>query len=280
MEVSGLDISDLRLRLVRIQKGRKVVLLRKVKELNVPTGCIEDGLIKNKKNIIKLLKTLRRENRSPEIAACLPEKQSFLRVIEVSDKEDVMKAFARHLPFELNSVYTDYTYLGEEKYLAGACKKELVDTYMEVLEASGFYPLKLEVETESVARCVPVQEPTLIADLGLARSSFVMTQNGIAQFSTSFPSLIKEKDAQHILEKELTRILAYCEDHLEKELCPRNIYLCGSGADEKICSVLKTALPLSCKILDLKKFLKKGQNLSPAFATAFGLALGMEESYA
>lgn len=272
MEASGLDISDLKLRLVKIKKAQRVFVLKKAKELDVVSGLIKDGLIVKKDEVVKLLKKLRKANKGKEIIACLPEKQSFIKIIEAEENQ-VMTEFAKHLPFPIEEVYLDWKKLNKNKFLVGACRQELVKNYLDVLRRAGFHPIKLEIEAETLARVLHQKSPCLIIDLGLARTTFVMAYEDIAQFTTSFPSVLQEKNSKEILQREISQLLSFCEEHLNHSHCPQEIILCGSGAKETNLKLIAEISKLPTRLGDFRRFFKRPPQLSLAFTTAFGLAL-------
>lgn len=242
----GLDISDLKLRLVQLQKNFKKIKIISFGEISVPEGYIVNGLIKEKDKVAELIKKLKSEVQGRRIfqkrvIACLPEKQSFLKVELLKDTlpETITQAMKKDLPFALEEVYFDSHILHQQKdytiMAMGACKKQIVDSYLETLDKAGLIPEVLEIEAEAIARTLlppKTTEPTLIIDLGHARTTLIIFFDNSVQFTTSFNSVINSTGLDLMqLTGYIEQIINFYTGHLEKhEQVLKNILLCGSGA--------------------------------------------------
>ncbi len=110
-------------------------------------------------------------------------------------------AIKKHLPFDASedeNLYLDWQFVptinqeeGVSKILAGAAPKKIVDDYMAMFGNLGLYVVALEIEALSIARAMVtankkyIDEARALLDIGAARSSLIVYDNDIMQFSTS-----------------------------------------------------------------------------------------------
>jgi type IV pilus assembly protein PilM len=240
----GLDISDLSLKLIQLQKFRNEIKLYAFNEMSVPVGYIVSGMIKNSKGVVELIQkiiktSLGNKILTSNVVVSLPETKTFIKLIEISQvdnkkfKEVIKEEIGRHIPLADEEIYFDWQIIqkiiknNEQKIqiLIGAAPKNIVDSYTDILKKAGLTPQVFEIEACAIVRNL-IQEkndmPQIILDLGASRSSLIIYNNGTIQFSISIP-LSGEKITQKIAEKlEIT--LAQAEK--AKRIC---------GFDEKKC---------------------------------------------
>jgi len=214
----GLDIGDLSVKLVQIEnqsflKGKPVYNLKNYRSIDLPPGLIVNGELQKpeevRRRIMYLLKGRGKEKpiTSPWVVAALPETQSFIKLIKTitpaSDliEEDIKALAKKHIPYDDDgSYYIQWQIMpdqenSEEKtrILIGAVPKRIADSYTYLLESLGLGVVALEVEALSVARAMITankeyeNEARGLLDLGATRSSFVVYDHDIIQFSTSLP---------------------------------------------------------------------------------------------
>ncbi|MFH1597636.1 MAG: type IV pilus assembly protein PilM [Patescibacteria group bacterium] len=199
----GLDFSDYILRIVQFFKLRGDIKLRAYGEIKIPPGLIQNGIIKNEDKVAKsikdLLKNLQGKVTGHNVVACLPEKTSFIKVIDLPEAETniegiVKKDLPNHIPLSLNEVYYDWQNLGKSgnnsRILIGASPKIIVDGYVRTLEKANLVPYALEIESVAITRCLSkIKEKSngaqIIIDLGFDRSTIILAENDEVMFTTS-----------------------------------------------------------------------------------------------
>ncbi len=202
----GLDISNGSLRLAQMQKKGKKIFLRAYNEIKLPKNCIVDGQIEDQKSFLlnfnKLIKTRMGHTRlSKQVVCSLPEAKTFLKHVTIEAYEDceieekIKEAIAQHLPLGIEEIYYDsqIVKINENKLdvLIGASPKKIVDSYMTVLEDSGFIPIILEVEAASISRIVielngDVQ-PHIVIDIGATWTGLFLYDENTIKFTISLP---------------------------------------------------------------------------------------------
>jgi type IV pilus assembly protein PilM len=240
----GLDISDLSLKLIQLQKFKNEIKLYASNEMSVPAGYIVSGVIKNPEGVIELIQktiktSLGNKILTSNVVVSLPETKTFIKLIEISQVENkklkkvIKEEISRHIPLTNEEIYFDWQIIkkitknNEKKIqiLVGAAPKNIVDSYTDILKKAGLTPQVFEIEACAIVNNL-IQEkndiPRIILDLGASRSSLIIYNNRTIQFSISI-SLSGEKITQKIAEKlEIT--LAQAEK--AKKIC---------GFDEKKC---------------------------------------------
>ena len=203
----GLDISDLSVKAVQLQKKKEGFSLSSFGEFQVPAGVIERGQIKQEKELADILKRIRSEVQgekiqTPYVVASLPEEQAFLQVIQLPRmNEEELKSAVRfeaenYVPYSLDTMEIDFEqvapvvdHLNHVDVLLAALPKTTVDSYVAVLKAAGLIPLALEIESSAVTRALIQNEtapvPVLVVDLGATRTSFIVFAGYGLRFTAS-----------------------------------------------------------------------------------------------
>ena len=208
-EAFGLDISDVSLKIVNLERRRGDLNLASIGETQIKEGVIRNGEIKDKESLIKSVKLAIAEAKGKKISTkyvvvSLPEKKSFLQVIQMPKilKEDLKSAVIfeaeNYIPLPIEEVYLDsqivepvVNHLDHYDVLISALPKKMVDPYVECLKAAGLEPLALEIESLSIARSLVKDEltssPVLLIDFGATRTSLIVFSGHSLRFTFSIP---------------------------------------------------------------------------------------------
>lgn len=179
----GLDISDLSLKLVQLDRVRDKIKIQALSKLNLPKGVIENGEIKNKSELVKAVKKIISapmygKVSSGEVVACLPESKTFIKLIEINKSPNALadvvgNEIEKHVPLAAEEIYYDWQIIEElpDKYfvLIGAAPKNIVNQYTEMLDETKLSPVALEIEPVAICRCLlkeeaPNQKPKPFAE--------------------------------------------------------------------------------------------------------------------
>jgi type IV pilus assembly protein PilM len=208
-EAFGLDISDLSLKIAKLEKTKDFLKLASFGETEIPPGVIEGGEIKDEKSLGEIIKKSLSEVKGKKlkakyVIASLPEEKSFLDIIQIPlmKKEEMEEALRfeaeNHIPIPLDEVYFDFekieTIFNHSRYqevLIAACPKKVIDAYLRALKGAGLFPLALEVESLSIVRALVKKEkvfpPLLIIDFGGTRTSFIIYSGRSLRFTSTIP---------------------------------------------------------------------------------------------
>lgn len=208
-EVFGLDLSDLSVKVIQVEREGKSEKIRSYGSLDIAPGNIEDGKIINKEKVAELIKEAIKKSgpgkiNTKKVICSVPESKAFLRIINIPQLEGSEAAEAvkwemeASIPLSIDQVYFDWQFLnlddkGKKNILTVAVAKEIIDDLMAVLKMAGLEVYGLEVESIASARSLIDQEKTadkstsLIIDLGSQRTSFIITVKDVPCFTSSIP---------------------------------------------------------------------------------------------
>lgn len=256
----GLDVSDISLKLMQFGKNREVTAYS---DNPVPKGLVASDMIKDAKSLVGVIKEAVAHPKFgrivlPYVVASIPETKSFVREIQMPAMTEAEAAEAvpweaeQYIPMPISSVYLDWvilnpasspSYQGEEREGVGkmtvlitAAPKDYVDDYVRILKEAGLRPLALEVESQATARSLVsadyAKEAVLIVDIDAIRTSMIIFDRGVLQFTSSLP--IAGNAFTEAIAKALTVDLAKAET-LKRE--------CGLDPAREKGAVRKALLP-------------------------------------
>jgi len=206
-ETFGLDISDLSLKIIKLNKKRKGFDLASFGEQKIKPGVIEAGEVKDEDALIEAIQEgiskVKGERLKTKYVICsLPEEQSFLKVIQMPQLKDkdlkmaVQYEAENYVPFPRDEVYLDSqvilpmrNHLDHKDVLLIAFRKAVVDPYVYCLKKAGLQPVALELESSSIARALikdeSVSQPTLLIDFGKTNTGFIIFSGNSLRFTGS-----------------------------------------------------------------------------------------------
>lgn len=198
-------MSDSSLKLMQFGEGGEVTAYS---DIAVPKEAGASDTIKDPKQLIAAIRRAVAEPRFgkvvlPYVVASIPETKCFVRVIQMPKMTEDEAAEAvsweaeQYIPMPIGSVYLDWLILGggdeggKMKVLITAAPKDYVDDYVRVLKEAELRPVALEVESAATARSLVSaqysKEAVLIADIDTVRTSFIIFDRGVLQFTSSLP---------------------------------------------------------------------------------------------
>ncbi len=209
----GLDISDYSLKLIQLNKGgRDSINIQAISKVELPKGLIDGGEIINKIKVIEAIKTLldkplKGKISSRDVVACLPETKTYLKLIEIERSPNninqvIESEIEKHIPVSVDDIYYDWQIIestrGADKVLIGACPKNIVNQYIEVLKEAKLSIVGLEIEAVAITRALlkeeapklkktQTRENYLIIDIGKKRTSMVVYSKNSPFFTLSLP---------------------------------------------------------------------------------------------
>lgn len=208
-EAFGLDISDLSLKIVNLEKKKDKFSLACFGETALKPGLIDGGEIQNEKELSRMIKEAivnvkGKTIKTEYVIASLPEEKAFLQVIQMPrlSEEDLKSAIIyeaeNYIPLSIEKVYLDFQvvmplqdHLDHLDVLIAALPKQTIDPYVNCLKSAGLKPIALEIESLSLARALiknnVANYPCLLIDLGATRTSFIIFSGWCLRFTSSIP---------------------------------------------------------------------------------------------
>jgi type IV pilus assembly protein PilM len=197
----GLDISDEVVRFADIKRRGSRFEIVSFGEQRIPKDVIEEGYVKNKPELIKVLTALRQKHNLKFVRASLPEEKSYLFRTQLPfiDESDIRGALRykieENVPISINDAVFDYHFIkqpkpGDTKIDVGVAviDTKVVSSYLDVLSASGLIPLKLRIESQAIAHAVVrAEDPNafIIIDLQETKTVFAIVSQNVIQFSST-----------------------------------------------------------------------------------------------
>ncbi|HLN19046.1 MAG TPA: type IV pilus assembly protein PilM, partial [Patescibacteria group bacterium] len=226
----AIDICDLSIRILELEKNGSIDKIRSFGMVNVPPGLIEDGRIVEKEKVTKIIQKAIKEVGPKKVSTnkvicSLPESKAFLRVInipKVSEEEAneaVKWELEANIPLTTDQVYFDWQFLdelgGKQRILTVAVAREIVDDITQVLSAAGLEVYGLELESISCARSLIPQkvdnkEISIIVDIGSKKTSFIIVEGTTPYFTSSIPF------SSQILSETIAGKLSVAREEAEK----------------------------------------------------------------
>ncbi len=222
-EAFGLDISNLSLKIIKLEKKRGRIRVASFGEQKLKKGVIEKGEIKDIKALSSVFRMARnkaqgKKIRTKYVVCSLPEEKAFLQVIQLPKmtqeeaKEAVFFEAENYIPMPAKDTYLDFQIIpcfhNETKNMAvliAALPKAIVDSYVLALKTAGLIPWILEIESLAIARAVINQDinkkPVLIIDIGADRTNFIIFSGQTINFTSSIPissELFTEKISKNL----------------------------------------------------------------------------------
>lgn len=207
----GLDISDLSLKLIQLNKIRDKVTVQAVSKIDLPAGFFENGIIKNKEGIASAIRELINKPRfgkisTDDVVACLPESRTFVKIIDVektpNNIKDVIEVeIEKHIPMPIEDLYYDWqiikNYPNKQSIMIGAAPRKIVDEYIDLLSSARLSIVALEIEPISICRALLAEEGEQnkqpsnknygILDIGSTHTSLTVYSSGAVLFTVSIP---------------------------------------------------------------------------------------------
>ncbi len=218
----GIDLSDLSIKIINLQKNGGNFKLASFKREEIPEGLIEEGEIKKEEELIEIIKkAVEGVNGKPlktkYCVASLPETESYIRMLQIPlmEEKEVAEAIKweleANIPLSIEEIYYDWQLIettGTEKQLnvlVGVLPKKTVDPYLNVLKKAGLKPCIFEIESAATARALikngQSAEPVAVIDVGAKRTSFFIFCGQTIFFTASIP--ISNKSFVETLSKSL-----------------------------------------------------------------------------
>ena len=244
-----LDFSDKSLKYIEFQRKKRVISVRRFGIYALQEGIIEGGEIKQKEKLISFLKLIKKNLKTENIIASLPEEKVFLSRINfpLMDKDKIREALSlqldEYVPLSGAEAIFDYDIINEPQknkkpeYLhlnLAAFSRNFVESYRDVFVGAGFVPIAFEMEAQAFVRAVVSKkemENVIVIDFGKTRTTFAIASNGKVQFATTVAIAGEEMEKAFIANLKIERT--------QIERAKREIGLIKRKGNEKLFEALK-----------------------------------------
>lgn len=203
MLTTAIDLSDTIIRLAQLTQHHGKWKLHLRAEISVPIDYIDDGELKHPREVSQLLTSLVKAagGHGRNVLITLPERHTFVKVIALPASESknldevIATSLTQHIPYDADEVYWDWhqsnhiNSLGQTQVLLGAAPRTTVDNYLQLYTNAGLRVTAAEIESVVIARAMlgpmPPNDARIIIDLGRTRSTLILVDSGVVQFSST-----------------------------------------------------------------------------------------------
>lgn len=210
----GLDFSDRSIKVMQLARDGKKIKIISSNRREIPAGLLVDGEVKDADALVKeIQEALRTAKPVPiknrETILSLPESKCFIKVIKMpkSNSEDIEEAIRfkaeEYFPLNAEEMYLDWRLLDSTEcsldgkgdssdVLVAVASKNIVESYLEVIDKAGLVPVVFEAESVATTRALLRDEAymtgsVLVVDLGNDRTSFIFYKYPSLKFTQSIP---------------------------------------------------------------------------------------------
>jgi type IV pilus assembly protein PilM len=204
----ALDIGSSSVKMVETTIDKSGYHLRKIGILPLPAKAIQNNMVVDPAPVIDAIKTLIQENRvsATHIVSAVPGRAAIMKRVQMSRQDDT--ELEANVEFEANSVIPenlenvnlDYQVLNLSEggsrmdVLLVAVKKEIVDSYTEVIEQAGLTPAVIDVDYfamenmyEANYASEKINGVVGLIHVGAHYTSITLLQDGISTFTGDLP---------------------------------------------------------------------------------------------
>ncbi len=206
----GLDISDLSLKIVKLEIIKKKIKLVDFIETEIPKGIIEKGIIRKEADLTKIIKEAfeklnYRKKFNHYVVCSLPEQETFLKIIKIPKvkqeqiKELVYKKIISEIPINIPDFYLDWEIINDDnaeekeylKIITVAIDKIVAEPYIRVIEGAGLKIKALELESQALVRSIipknSLEDLNLIIDFGATATGLTIFSQRNINFTSTIP---------------------------------------------------------------------------------------------
>ncbi len=201
----GVDIGSHTLKVVEFGTNGDSRVLRRIGRALVPRNAIQEGAIKDPEALEEALKTLI-QNLQPKIRRAATSVSGYSVIVKkinvpYSDEREIEDNLIfeaeNYVPFEIEEVYLDFNVIGEARSAKGtmeseiflvAAKREVVDSYAELLQNAGLRPAVIDVDGFAIGNAFEgamgtSSESVVLLDLGASMGTFSIVKDGMPLFT-------------------------------------------------------------------------------------------------
>lgn len=199
----GLGFSNSMIRFAELDRAGSEFKVGRFGQAELPEGVIEEGIIANKPELVRVLTELRQKHNLHFVRASLPEERVYLFRTELPymDEADIRGAvrykIQENVPISLNDAVFDYHFIKQpdpkdKKIELGVAvmSTNVVSAYVDVMHEAGLVPLKLRIESQAIAHAViPSDDPRAYILVGIQEDKTILAivSENVVQFSSTLP---------------------------------------------------------------------------------------------
>jgi Tfp pilus assembly PilM family ATPase len=238
---SGLDISDDEIHCIEYSKTSNGFVIHKFGMRKLQPGVVVSGFKKNEQELINSLTSLVQELKIHTVKASLPEERMYLFKTEVPNvsesqiRQNIESKLEENIPISPADALFFFELIPNEKIKdklyasVSVAPRDLVDSYLKVLRASGLEVISFEIQPKSIARAIlpyNIHDTQVIVYGMNNKYGIYVVSDGVVCFTSTIDAI---GQIDSILQQELKKVYQYWNEHEpEKEI--KKIKLTGKDA--------------------------------------------------
>ena len=204
MPTAGLHLSPHGVFFLELERSEGMYRVRQYCKRYCEGEVITDGNVVDRDALVACLREVGNETDTHFVRLCLPEEKSYLYYTSIpyvasenEMRDSVRFTIEENVPFSVQDVVFDYDVVSQSEVEEGqevgvvvsVLPREVINAYLEVLDAGGFRPMSLMLEPQAVARAVVSHDydrAVFILHTGSTKSSIFIVYNNVVHFTTTF----------------------------------------------------------------------------------------------
>ncbi|QSH39133.1 pilus assembly protein PilM [Candidatus Kaiserbacteria bacterium] len=199
MPAAGIDISDTSIKYLDATYSSAGLVPRVFDVVRLPNGVVVEGVVQDRAQLSDALRELKERHGRNFANVSLPEEHAYLYTIEVPTahkQKDILQvvefSLSEHAPIPSDNAVFNYDVIRQQGNVTEVSvtvfPKDVIETYKQAFEDSGFQVKSFELEDQSIARSIiPVgsKSVSMVIDFGRTRTGITIALGQIPIFSTT-----------------------------------------------------------------------------------------------
>lgn len=198
-QVIGLDIGSRTIKVAEVADTKKGGVLKKFGSIEIPTGLIEDGAVRNPEEVADAIREMFKmyKIKEPNVAVSIGGYSIIVKTITVQKMDEdqlhetIQFEAEQYIPFDINDVNIDFQMLGENEsnpsqmnVLLVAAKKEMVNDYVSLVQLANLNPVVVDVDAFALQNIYEMnsggEENVALIDVGASKTTLNIVKNTVS----------------------------------------------------------------------------------------------------
>lgn len=196
----GLDIGSRFIKVADIRQGSKGLILKRFGVESLPIDTISEGIIKEPDVIVDTIKKLmsgakvKEKNVAVSVSgySVIIKKITLAKMSDEELSERIQFEAEQYIPFDVQDMNIDFHILGESdqnpnqmKAMLVAAKKEIIDTYIDILNGAGLTPCVIDVDAFALENAFEAnyffeEGATVLVDIGANKMNINILKDNVS----------------------------------------------------------------------------------------------------
>ena len=201
-DIVGVDIGSRTIKVAEIEENKKGRVLKRFGMIDIGSGLIEEGVVKNPEAVAYLIRQLFSSQKIKEtnVAISIGGYSTIVKNISVplmdenQLQETIQFEAEQYIPFDINDVNLDFQIIGENEInpnhmnvMLVAAKKEMVNDYINLVQLAGLNPCIIDVDAFALQNIHELNygntgENLVLIDIGASKTTLNILKDNASVF--------------------------------------------------------------------------------------------------